>query len=112
MLLNSMMSVPFSLQLAAGLTWLPLYTNAIGVLALAPVMFVLVRSYGLTGGAVAWLVFNIGYYLAVPPIMFRHVLAGHYGLWLRDTVPYMAAGILCFGLARWATSESDLAVQI
>jgi O-antigen/teichoic acid export membrane protein len=115
MMLNSMMSVVFSLQLAAGLTWLPLYTNALGAIVLAPTTFILVRAQGITGGAYAWLIFNVMYFLAVPPILFRYVLTegGHYRTFLlRDTLPFMVAGVTCFGLASWAATGASLVTRV
>jgi O-antigen/teichoic acid export membrane protein len=113
MLLNSMMSVPFSLQLAAGITWLPLVTNGLGAAILAPLMYFLVRSHGLAGGATAWFVFNLLYVTIVPPIMFRYVLVGRYTRWvMRDTLPFLVSGIVCFGLAYLVAANGSLITKI
>lgn len=115
MMLNSMMSVPFSLQLAAGLTWIPLATNALGAVTLAPLIYWLVKTRGLTGGAYAWLIFNAVYYVVVPPVMFRYVLTNreHYRRWLtQDTLPFMVCGVAFFGAARLLAGDATLAVKV
>jgi O-antigen/teichoic acid export membrane protein len=111
-LFNTMMSVPFSLLLASGLTWVPLVMNGVGALFLAPLTYWLVRTDGITGAAVAWLVFNVINYLIVPPIMFRRVLVGQYRSWLfRDTLPFTVVPLVCFGLARWLTLDGSLPIK-
>lgn len=113
MMLNSMMSVPFSLQLAAGLTMLPLMTNGIALVIMAPLILVLTRSHGLAGAASAWLIGNCLYYVIVPPFMFRRVLRGHLYTWLtRDTLPFLASGIGTFGAARYLVGDANLAFKI
>lgn len=105
MLLNLAMGIPFALQLSAGMTWLPLYTNAIGAVLLTPLIWVAVRSYGIVGGGFAWLAFNLVYYTVIPQIVFRHVLPGHRRAWyLRDTLPFMLLGLVCLGGADWWTT--------
>lgn len=95
MLFNSAMAIPYSLQLAAGMTWLPMWTNGLGALVLVPISFVAVRQWGLAGAAYAWLVFNVLYYLVVPHFIFARVLRGHKAAWyLRDTGPFIVLGLL------------------
>ena len=111
-LFNTMMSVPFSLLLACGLTWLPLAMNGAGVVVLAPLTFWLVKTHGITGAAVSWLVFNILYYLIVPHVMFRHVLRGEYRAWfVRDTLPFTIVPLVCFGLAWRASAGGPLLLK-
>lgn len=107
MLFNSMMSIPFSLAIGAGLTWLPLWTNGLGVALLLPLTFWSVSRYGIVGGAWAWLVFNLLYFLIVPHILFRHVLPREKWRWyLRDTVPFIALVLTLFAGARWAAGAA------
>jgi O-antigen/teichoic acid export membrane protein len=95
------MSVPFSLLLASGLTWVPLAMNAVGAIVLAPLTFWLVKTHGISGAATAWLAFNAANYLIVPAIMFRSVLKGEYRAWLlKDTLPFIICGLICVGAAR------------
>jgi O-antigen/teichoic acid export membrane protein len=108
MIFNSMMSVPFMLQLAAGLTWLPLCTNALGAVVLAPMTYWMVLKFGIAGGALAWLTFNVLYYAIVPQILFRHVLQGHKRDWfLRDTLPFIVMSLLIFGGTSYLTASVE-----
>jgi O-antigen/teichoic acid export membrane protein len=110
MLLNSMMGVLFVLQMAQGMTWLPLVNNAIALGVLGPLIYFLVATYGISGGAFAWLIYNLLYYLVLPHFVFRHVLPGHKRTWyLRDTLPFLVAGVVAFGVARgWAGTSAGL----
>jgi O-antigen/teichoic acid export membrane protein len=102
MLLNSSMQVPYALLLAAGLTRISLWINGLGVAILAPLLFVLVRAYGIVGGGVAWAVFNLGYFIVAPILLHRRVLRGHLRHWLlRDTLPFYALAAVCYGGAAW-----------
>jgi O-antigen/teichoic acid export membrane protein len=106
-LFNTMMSVVFSLLLASGLTGLPLAMNGGGALVLAPLTYWLVHTNGITGAAIAWLIFNIANYLIVPPIMFRRVLVGEYRAWLvHDTLPFVVVPLVCFAVA-WRLSGGN-----
>jgi O-antigen/teichoic acid export membrane protein len=102
MLLNSFMQVPYALQLAAGLTRIPLWTNGIGVVILAPALVVLVREYGILGGGLTWALFNLAYFGIIPYVMHRSVLRGQLAAWaLRDTLPFTGLAALCYGGAAW-----------
>lgn len=95
MLFNSAMAIPYSLQVAAGLTRLPLWTNGLGAVLLVPLSFLAVRQWGLAGAAYAWLTFNVLYYLILPQFVFARVLSGHKLRWyLHDTLPFIAASLL------------------
>jgi O-antigen/teichoic acid export membrane protein len=99
-LINSMMQVPYALQLASGIVWLPFWTNAIGVLVLTPLTYVCVTRFGIAGAGIAWASFNVMYYGLVPRIMHRHVLRGHLREWvLRDTLPFAVLALSLFGVA-------------
>jgi O-antigen/teichoic acid export membrane protein len=102
MLLNACMQVPYALLLAAGLTRISLWINGLGVAALAPLLVVLVRTWGIAGAGAAWAIFNLGYFLAAPPLLHRRVLKGHLLPWLvGDILPFLAAAALCYGTGAW-----------
>jgi O-antigen/teichoic acid export membrane protein len=102
MLLNSFMQVPYALQLAAGLTRIPLWTNGIGVLILAPALVLLVQEYGILGGGLTWALFNLAYVAVIPYVMHRSVLRGQLTAWLlHDTLPFTILATLCYGGAAW-----------
>jgi O-antigen/teichoic acid export membrane protein len=107
MLFNSMMSIPFSLAIGTGLTWLPLWTNGLGVVLLLPLTFWSVGRYGIVGGAISWLAFNLLYFFIVPHVLFRHVLRGEKWRWyLRDTGPFIVLVLALFAGARWAAGPA------
>lgn len=100
-LLNSLMHVPYALQLAAGLTRIAVWNNGLSVAVLLPLLYLLVNRYGITGGALGWAIFNTSYFLIMPAVMHRHVLVGHLKTWvLRDTLPFIATAVALFGAAR------------
>jgi len=98
-LFNSMMQLPFMLQLAAGITWISLWNNSINLVVLAPIMVFLISHYGVTGAGISWALFNILYYLIVPHVMHRHILPGEKAGWfLKDTLSLILLGILPYGI--------------
>lgn len=101
LLLNAMMQVPYAMQLAYGHSWIGTITNGVGVLAVTPLMVLLVTRHGMVGGAVAWGLFNAGYYLIVPHVLARHVAAADRArFYLVDTLPFMVASLAGAGLLR------------
>jgi O-antigen/teichoic acid export membrane protein len=89
-LFNCMMAVPFVLQLAAGISWLPLVNNGVALVVLAPLIYLLVTQVGIWGGSLAWLLYNVLYYAILPQFMFQHVLKTHKRAWyFEDTLPFM-----------------------
>lgn len=112
MLMNCQMNVPFALQLAAGMTWLPLLANAIGALVLGPSLYWLISTFGLKGAAYAWFLFNFVNIVVVPPLTFRRLLPGEYWQWLfQDVLPFIAASLACFGMAHWAVAHSSIPIK-
>lgn len=100
-LFNAMMQVPYSLQLSAGITWISLWNNGIAVIFLTPFIFYMVATLGITGGAIAWAIFNILYFFITPHVMHRHILPGHAAEWFtRDTLPFMIVGVGSFWIMR------------
>jgi len=94
--LNSIMSLPFALQLAYGWTRLMLYVNSISLTVFVPLLIWLVNGYGAVGAALAWISINAGYILVVVPLMHRRLLKESMGEWyLRDVGLPVA---LCLGI--------------
>ncbi len=102
-LFNAMMQIPYMLQLASGLTWIPFWNNGIAVVVLTPLIYFLVSHYSIAGGAAAWAVFNVFYYFINPHITHRYILRGQLIKWItQDTLPFMAASVVIFGGIRYA----------
>lgn len=70
--LNGVMNIPYALQLAHGWTSLTLKLNVASAAVLVPAVVFLIRSYGMTGAAAAWVALNVGAVLISIPIMRKH----------------------------------------
>jgi O-antigen/teichoic acid export membrane protein len=79
--LNGLANLPYALMLAAGWTRLPLVMNIVAVVALIPLVVLLSTRFGTVGGAMAWLIYNVGVVLVGIPIMHRRLLRGHAWRW-------------------------------
>lgn len=80
--LNGAMHFPYALQLAFGKTKLPLIINAILMVLLVPLIFILASKYGAVGGALAWLTLNILYLLFGSWLTHQYLLKGVTIPWL------------------------------
>jgi O-antigen/teichoic acid export membrane protein len=83
--LNGVMYFPYALQLAYGMTWIPLTIN-IGLMCfLVPTIIYLAQEYGALGGAMAWMIAEVVYVLLGPWLTHRYILKGLAPKWfLRD----------------------------
>ncbi len=79
--LNGIMNPPYALQLAYGWTRLNILVNVFGVVLLVPLTIYLTANYGAIGGASAWLAFNVGYALCLPPLMHKKLLPNEMRQW-------------------------------
>lgn len=80
--LNGAMHFPYALQLAYGMTRLPLTINAILVVVMIPTTTLLALKYGAVGGAAAWAILN-GIYLLIGTWLTHRLLLKGLGLtWL------------------------------
>lgn len=94
-MLNAMMQIPWSLQLAAGDPTVGVVNNVISTLAVAPVSWLLIRHSGISGAGYTWLTFNGIYFLFVSRFMIRRGVGSHYVQWLvRDNVVPMVAWLI------------------
>ncbi len=84
--LNGIMSIPFALQLAYGWTRLTLTTNLAAILLVIPLIILMTREYGASGGASVWLMLNVGYVLLTVHWMHRRLLPGEKWRWYRQDV--------------------------
>jgi len=91
---NSIMNLPYALQLAYGWTRLAFFSNLIASIILIPVIIVLAYEYGAIGGAMVWLALNCGYILISIQIMHTRLLTADKWRWYRDDfgLPLLAAG--------------------
>lgn len=85
--LNGLNNVPYALQLAHGWTSLVFWANVVALIFLIPLTVVLARTHGAVGGAVAWLLLNMGYVLILPHLIHRRLLVTEKWRWyLRDVL--------------------------
>ena len=101
-LLNSLMWVPYHMQLAHGWTSLTMRINTIAVVLLVPAMFWTVPKYGAVGAAWIWVALNAGYLLFGVHFMYRRILSEEKWRWyFVDT----ASPVLMAGVAAWLFSR-------
>lgn len=84
--LHGVMYFPYALQLAFGMTRLPLTINAILMVILVPLIILFALNYGALGGAMAWLVLHVLYVLIGTWITHRRMLIGVGARWLLQDV--------------------------
>lgn len=84
--LHGVMFFPYALQLAYGVTRLPLTINAILMVILFPLTIFLSIKYGALGGAIAWLVLHVLYVLLGTWLTHRRLLKGVGMKWLLQDV--------------------------
>ena len=104
--LNGLMTAPYALQLAHGWTRLALYTNAVAVVALVPMIVFMTRRYGAPGGASVWVILNAGYVFIAIHFMHRRLLRSEKWRWYwQDVGVPLAASAVVVGSARLLVRE-------
>jgi len=99
--LNGLMNPPYALQLAFGWTRLPFYANLISVILFVPLTILIVTFFGAIGGAIAWLVLNIGYVIFWIPVMHKRLLLKEKWRWYwQDVCLPLVACTFVAGLGR------------
>ena len=97
--MNGAMHFPYALQLAYGMTRLPLTINAILMIVLVPVIIFLALHYGAIGGAAAWAILNFLYLLLGTWLTHRSLLKGIALKWLlMDVMMPLSLSLLIVGI--------------
>lgn len=96
--LNGVMYFPYALQLAYGMTWIPLTINVMLMCFLVPTVIYLARVYGALGGAMAWMIAEIVYLMLGPWLTHRYILKGLALRWLLQDVCLPLMLTLLFGV--------------
>lgn len=96
--LHGVMYLPYALQLAYGMTWLPLKINSILMIILVPLVIIFALTYGARGAAMAWLVLHVLYVMFGSWMTHRHILKGVFGVWLSRDVAVPLVVSLLLGL--------------
>lgn len=84
--LNGVMYFPYALQLAYGMTWIPLTINVVLMCFLVPTIIYLAQEYGALGGAMAWMIAEVVYVLLGPWLTHRYILKGLAPKWYLQDV--------------------------
>lgn len=100
-LLNSLMQVPHSLQLAHGWTSLATLSNVVAIAALVPALWWLVPLQGAVAAAWIGVVLNAGYMVFTAPLMFRRLLRSEMRHWYAQDLAAPVAGGLGMLLCTW-----------
>jgi len=96
--LNGVMHFPYALQLAYGVTRLPLLIAIILIVFMVPLIIVLSLTYGAVGGAAAWAVLNCVYLFLGTYLTHRLLLKGVGRKWLLiDVMAPLGVSLLIVG---------------
>ena len=110
--LNGIMHYPYALQLAFGMTWLPLTINIALMIVMVPLTIFLALSYGARGGALAWLILEGLYLIFGTWLTHRHLLASLAPRWLfRDVGISLGMSFLVIAAGAWALQHWDLSIH-
>ena len=85
-LFNSIMTIPYALQVSAGLTKLNFWQNLISISLLIPTLFILTKHLGPIGAGIVWFILNLGYFFIIIPIMHRRLLLNEMRKWYISNV--------------------------
>ncbi len=111
--LNGVMFLPYALQLAYGMTWIPLTINIGLMCVLVPSIIFLAQTYGALGGAMAWLGSEVMYMVLGPWLTHRYLLKGMALRWLSQDVGIPLALSILVGLAgHYATQATEYSLYV
>lgn len=95
--LNGIMFFPYALQLAHGMTWLPLSINVGLICLMAPLVIISSRLYGATGAAFSWMTIELIYVVVGRWMTHKYILANMKKGWLFSDVGVPLAWALIGG---------------
>ena len=109
--LNGIMHFPYALQLAYGLTRLPLSINIGLLILLAPMTVLLARGYGAMGGALAWVIVEAVYTVVGTWLTGRKIMSSAGMIWLlRDVGMPLVISLLCVLVSTIIANAAELQV--
>ncbi len=111
--LHGVMHFPYALQLAFGVTRLPIIINGIMMVVMIPLTSFLATAYGAVGGAMAWLILHVMYLLLGTWLTHRHLLVGIGIKWMLHDVGISLALTFLIGIAaKYAIKDSNHSVYV
>ena len=106
---NSLLYVPYALQLAYGWVKLTVYVNLAALAIILPLILVGVKFYGAAGGAAALLVLAAGNLLFSIQLMHRRLLPTEKWRWyLQDVMSPLLASAAAVGAVKFLTPAPEL----
>lgn len=105
--LNGIMYIPHALQLAFGMTKLPLMINGILMIIFFPLIIYLALKFGSLGGAIAWLLLHTFYVFLGTWLTHRHLLKGFAVKWLLNDLGVPIAISLLVGIVAKYVCQDD-----
>ena len=102
-LLNSLMIMPYMLQLAHGWSSFAVKINIIAVVVLVPAIYWVSPRYGVIGAAWVWLILNSGYVLIAAHFMHQRLISDEKWHWYGEdlALPLAASTITAWLLHQW-----------
>jgi O-antigen/teichoic acid export membrane protein len=113
--LHGVMYFPYALQLAYGLSRLPLQINVLLMVFQLPLIVILATTFGAVGAALAWMVLHLFYIALGTWLTHRRLLPGLGTAWLaRDVaVPLAVSAAIGFGCVQvQALAFESVAIQL
>lgn len=106
--LNSLMWLPYSMQLAHGWTKLGFYSNVVAIIFLIPLIVLGVNKYGAVGGAAAGVFLNASHFIITIQVMHRRILKGEQWRWYFEdlAVPFFVA-LVTAGIGKMLLPASE-----
>lgn len=107
--LNGVMFFPYALQLAHGMTWLPLAINMGLICLMAPLVIISAKLYGAVGAAFSWMAIEMIYVFVGRWMTYRYLLRGLNTQWMAADlgIPFMWA-LAAGGLLHVTSTELEL----
>jgi len=99
-MLNGLVNIPYSIQLAYGYLKLGLIVNFVSAIILMPAFYFGVSTYGVIAAGWIWLILNLSYVLVNVSIMHRKYLCNQARVWYgQDILPViLGVCIVVFGI--------------
>ena len=79
--LNSLATLPYTMQLAYGWTSLALYQNIISLILQVPLLFLFINIFGAAGATLPRILHNLAYSVVLVPVMHTKLLRGELRRW-------------------------------
>lgn len=111
--LNGLIHLPYFAQLAHGITRIGFWQNVAAIVFLIPFMIFATLNYGAVGGAVSWVIVNLGYTLISVQVMHRMILRGELKKWYLVDVGLPLAASAVINIAAflvWTRISSNFSI--